>query len=41
MATEESGGLTQTAAVKLSEMGERTKQLGNAIQDPERQRGLF
>lgn len=41
MATEGSGGLAQTAAVKLSEMGERTKQLGNAIQDPERQRRII
>ncbi|XP_026873242.1 probable vesicular acetylcholine transporter-A [Electrophorus electricus] len=37
MATEESAGLARSAAVKLSEMGERTKQLGTAIQDPERQ----
>ncbi|KAA0718027.1 putative vesicular acetylcholine transporter-A [Triplophysa tibetana] len=41
MATEGSGGLAQTAAVKLSEMGERTKQLGTAIQDPERQRRII
>ncbi|XP_055027240.1 probable vesicular acetylcholine transporter-A [Misgurnus anguillicaudatus] len=41
MASEASGGLAQTAAVKLSEMGERTKQLGTAIQDPERQRRII
>ncbi|XP_051507790.1 probable vesicular acetylcholine transporter-A [Myxocyprinus asiaticus] len=41
MATEEAGGLAQTAAVKLSEMGERTKQLGTAIQNPERQRRII
>ncbi|KAG9275370.1 probable vesicular acetylcholine transporter-A [Astyanax mexicanus] len=41
MAAEGSGGLAQSAAVKLSEMGERTKQLGTAIQDPERQRRII
>ncbi|XP_041921982.1 probable vesicular acetylcholine transporter-A [Alosa alosa] len=41
MASEESIGLAQSAAVKLSEMGERTKHLGNAIQDPERQRRII
>ncbi|XP_076830996.1 putative vesicular acetylcholine transporter-A [Brachyhypopomus gauderio] len=40
MATEESTGMARSAAVKLSEMGERTKQLGNVIQDPERQRRI-
>ncbi|XP_030628815.1 putative vesicular acetylcholine transporter-A [Chanos chanos] len=41
MASEGSGGLAQSAAVKLSEMGERTKQLGTAIQDPNRQRRII
>ncbi|XP_030631418.1 putative vesicular acetylcholine transporter-B isoform X2 [Chanos chanos] len=38
---EGSAGLAKSAAVKLSEMGERTKQLGTAIQDPNRQRRII
>lgn len=34
-------GLAQSAALKLSEMGERTKQLGSAMQDPDRQRRII
>ncbi|XP_012693936.1 probable vesicular acetylcholine transporter-A [Clupea harengus] len=41
MASEGSIGLAQSAALKLSEMGERTKHLGTAIQDPERQRRII
>lgn len=41
MAEEVSGGLAKSAAVKLSEMGEKTKQLSTAIQDPERQRRII
>ncbi|XP_035255328.1 probable vesicular acetylcholine transporter-A [Anguilla anguilla] len=41
MASEESAGLAKSAADKLSEMGERTKQLGTAMQDPHRQRRII
>ncbi|XP_006630348.1 probable vesicular acetylcholine transporter-A [Lepisosteus oculatus] len=41
MASEGSSGLAKSAAVKLSEMGERTKQLGTAMQDPHRQRRII
>ncbi|KAG2462836.1 probable vesicular acetylcholine transporter-A [Polypterus senegalus] len=41
MASEETTGLAKSAALKLSEMGERTKQLGTAMQDPNRQRRLI
>lgn len=41
MDTDGSSGMAQSAAHKLSEMGERTKQLGSAIQDPERQRRII
>ncbi|XP_064175295.1 probable vesicular acetylcholine transporter-A [Anguilla rostrata] len=41
MASEESTGLAKSAAVKLSEMGQRTKQLGTAMQDPNRQRRII
>ncbi|XP_028826009.1 probable vesicular acetylcholine transporter-A [Denticeps clupeoides] len=40
METEATGGLASTAAEKLSEMGQRTKRLGAAMQDPRRQRRL-
>ncbi|XP_012678150.1 probable vesicular acetylcholine transporter-A [Clupea harengus] len=40
MESEGSTGLAKSAAVKLSEMGERTKQLGTAMQDPNRQRRI-
>ncbi|KAK5620323.1 hypothetical protein CRENBAI_025490 [Crenichthys baileyi] len=33
--------VAQSAASKLSQMGERTKQLGNAIQEPERQKRII
>lgn len=33
--------LAQSAASKLSQMGERTKQLGNVIQDPDRQKRII
>ncbi|KAG8000136.1 putative vesicular acetylcholine transporter-A [Nibea albiflora] len=33
--------MAQSAATKLSQMSERTKQLGNAIQDPERQKRII
>lgn len=33
--------VAQSAASKLSQMGERTKQLGNVIQDPERQKRII
>ncbi|XP_056148355.1 probable vesicular acetylcholine transporter-A [Lampris incognitus] len=33
--------LAQSAAMKLSQMGERTKQLGTAMQDPDRQRRII
>ncbi|KAM9365534.1 putative vesicular acetylcholine transporter-A [Pholidichthys leucotaenia] len=33
--------VAQSAASRLSQMGERTKQLGNAIQDPERQKRII
>ncbi|XP_061519971.1 probable vesicular acetylcholine transporter-B [Phycodurus eques] len=36
-----SSGLARSAAVKLSEMGARTKQLGSAMQDPHRQRRII
>lgn len=36
-----SSGLAKSAAVKLSEMGERTKQLGTAMRDPHRQRRII
>lgn len=36
-----STGLAKSAAVKLSEMGEKTKQLGDAMHDPERQRRII
>ncbi|XP_062319364.1 probable vesicular acetylcholine transporter-A [Osmerus eperlanus] len=39
--TEGASGLAHTAAMKLSEMSERTKQLGTAIQDPDRQRRII
>ncbi|MBN3302746.1 putative vesicular acetylcholine transporter-A [Amia ocellicauda] len=41
MASEGSPGLAKSAAVKLSEMGERTKRLGTAMQDPHRQRRMI
>lgn len=41
MESEGSTGLAKSAAVKLSEMGERTKQLGTAMQDPNRQRRII
>ncbi|KAL2083573.1 hypothetical protein ACEWY4_021346 [Coilia grayii] len=41
MASEESTGFAQSAAVKLSEMGERSRNLGTAIQDPDRQRRII
>ncbi|XP_036401370.1 probable vesicular acetylcholine transporter-A [Megalops cyprinoides] len=41
MASEEPTGLAKSAAVKLSEMGQRTKQLGTAMQDPNRQRRII
>ncbi|KPP74750.1 vesicular acetylcholine transporter-like [Scleropages formosus] len=41
MDSEGSAGLAKSAAVKLSEMGERTKQLGTAMQDPNRQRRII
>ncbi|XP_023698119.1 probable vesicular acetylcholine transporter-A [Paramormyrops kingsleyae] len=41
MASEEPAGLAKSAAVKLSEMSERTKQLGTAMQDPNRQRRII
>ncbi|XP_061563997.1 probable vesicular acetylcholine transporter-B [Cololabis saira] len=34
-------GLAKSAALKLSEMGERTKQLGTAMRDPDRQRRII
>ncbi|XP_049615239.1 probable vesicular acetylcholine transporter-B [Syngnathus scovelli] len=36
-----SSGLARSAAVKLSEMGARTKQLGTAMQDPHQQRRVI
>ncbi|XP_077359889.1 putative vesicular acetylcholine transporter-B [Festucalex cinctus] len=36
-----SSGLARSAAVKLSEMGARTKQLGTAMQDPHQQRRII
>lgn len=36
-----SSGLVKSAAVKLSEMGERTKQLGTAMKDPHQQRRII
>ncbi|XP_051925376.1 probable vesicular acetylcholine transporter-B [Hippocampus zosterae] len=36
-----SSGLARSAAVKLSEMGARTKQLGTAMRDPQRQRRVI
>jgi len=36
-----SAGLAQSAALKLSEMSERSKQLGSALRDPERQRRVI
>lgn len=33
--------MAQSAASKLSQMGERTKQLGNVMQDPERQKRII
>ncbi|KAA8581439.1 hypothetical protein FQN60_003020 [Etheostoma spectabile] len=36
-----SSGLVKSAAVKLSEMSERTKQLGTAIKDPHQQRRII
>ncbi|KAG7228028.1 hypothetical protein INR49_005650 [Caranx melampygus] len=36
-----SSGLAKSAAVKLSEMGERTKQLGTAMRDPHQQRRII
>ncbi|XP_036402231.1 probable vesicular acetylcholine transporter-A [Megalops cyprinoides] len=41
MASDESTGLAKSAADKLSEMGERTKQLSTAMQDPQRQRQII
>uniref|UniRef100_A0A667WKX8 Solute carrier family 18 member 3a n=1 Tax=Myripristis murdjan TaxID=586833 RepID=A0A667WKX8_9TELE len=41
MMTEEPANLAQSAALKLSQMSERTKQLGTAIQDPDRQRRII
>ncbi|KAL0178814.1 hypothetical protein M9458_024256 [Cirrhinus mrigala] len=41
MESDGSAGLAKSAALKLSEMGERTKQLGSAMQDPDRQRRLI
>ncbi|XP_058650135.1 probable vesicular acetylcholine transporter-B [Onychostoma macrolepis] len=41
MESDGSAGLAKSAALKLSEMGERTKQLGSAMQDPDRQRKLI
>ncbi|KAK6487534.1 putative vesicular acetylcholine transporter-B [Huso huso] len=41
MTSEGTSGLAKSAAEKLSEMGERTKQLGTAMQDPQRQRRLI
>ena len=41
MASDGSTGLAKSAADKLSEMGERTKQLGTAMQDPHRQRRII
>ncbi|CDQ90869.1 unnamed protein product [Oncorhynchus mykiss] len=35
------GDLAQSAAMKLSEIGERTKQLGTKFKDPERQRRII
>ncbi|KAM3860172.1 putative vesicular acetylcholine transporter-B [Diretmus argenteus] len=36
-----SSGLVQSAAVKLSEMSERTKQIGTAMRDPHQQRRII
>ncbi|XP_041830085.1 probable vesicular acetylcholine transporter-B [Melanotaenia boesemani] len=36
-----SSGLAKSAAVKLSEMGQRTKQLGTAMRDPHQQRRII
>lgn len=36
-----SSGLVKSAAVKLSEMGERTKELGTAMKDPHQQRRII
>lgn len=36
-----SSGLAKSAAVKLSEMGERTKQFGTAMRDPHQQRRII
>ncbi|XP_024288257.1 probable vesicular acetylcholine transporter-A [Oncorhynchus tshawytscha] len=41
MDTGESSGLAKSAAVKLSEMGERTKQFGNAMKAPDHQRRII
>ncbi len=41
MESDGSVGLAKSAVLKLSEMGERTKQLGSAMQDPNRQRKLI
>ncbi|XP_016111101.1 probable vesicular acetylcholine transporter-B [Sinocyclocheilus anshuiensis] len=41
MEADGSTGLARSAALKLSEMGERTKQLGSAMQDPKRKRRLI
>ncbi|XP_043993387.1 probable vesicular acetylcholine transporter-A [Gambusia affinis] len=38
---EQATNVAQSAASKLSQMGERTKQLGNVIQDPERQKRII
>ncbi|XP_051523862.1 probable vesicular acetylcholine transporter-B [Myxocyprinus asiaticus] len=41
MESDGSTGLAKSAALKLSEMGERTKQLGSAMQEPNRQRRVI
>ncbi|KAL4640055.1 vesicular acetylcholine transporter [Arapaima gigas] len=41
MDSEGRAGLAKSAAVKLSEMGERTKQLGTVMQEPNRQRRVI
>ncbi|CDQ70019.1 unnamed protein product [Oncorhynchus mykiss] len=41
MDTGGSSGLAKSAAVKLSEMGERTKQFGNAMKAPDHQRRII
>ncbi|XP_065128931.2 probable vesicular acetylcholine transporter-B [Paramisgurnus dabryanus] len=41
MESDGSAGLTKSAAFKLSEMGEKSKQLGSAMREPERQRRVI